>query len=371
MELINLAIIAGVRAQYVKMASIQRTINRWNENQRKYKYQCYFINSGQHYDDDLAGIFIKELDIQFNYDFTGTYDNLRPINIFSDMIIKIYDALSQIPERIHWVIVFGDANTTLAGALAASRKGIKLIHIEAGQRSGFKSPEEINRITTDHISDVRFVSSKHYLDKLGKEGITENVFWSGDIIYDLIKELESSIAPGIKELGNSKYVLASIHREENVVSDEIMKNVMGALNEYSKPVAFIAHPRVRRRLKELGLDSLKNVKVFNTLSYHEMIGAIKGCEFLFTDSGAFQRESYYLHKRCLTRQNEPHWESLIKAEIHKTVGTQKKEISEGIHWMESKIRTGEYPLIDDFGSGTAGASILNCIVSLTKQYYNF
>lgn len=369
MKTINLAVIAGVRAQYIKMASFQRAIKRWNQINGE-KIRGIYINSGQHYDDDLAGIFLKELDVQFDYDLTGEYSNLRPINIFGEMIVKLYDVLSQIPDVVHWTIVFGDANTTLAGALAATRKGIKLVHIESGQRSGYKSPEEVNRITTDHISDICFVSSQHYQNRLEKEGITRNVYWSGDIIYDLIKELEPTILPGLNGFDNNNYVLASIHREENVLSDEIMRNVMVSLNNYKKNIAFIAHPRVRQRLRELELDNLDNIKIINTLSYHEMIAAIKGCYFLFTDSGAFQRESYYLGKRCLTRQNEPHWESLIRAGIHKTVGSKKEDILYGFNWVEDQIQNKNYPTIDDFGEGAAGLYILQHIVRLTKQYYN-
>ncbi len=369
MKTINIAIIAGVRAQYIKMASFQRAISRWNQTNDE-KIRGFFINSGQHYDDDLAGIFFKELDIRFDYDLTHTYLNIRPINIFGEMVIKLYDVLSQIPDDIHWAIVFGDANTTLAGALAATRKGIKLIHVESGQRSGYKSPEEVNRIATDHISDVHFVSSRHYQERLENEGITNHVYWTGDIIYDLIKEIEPSVLPGLSGFENQNYVLASIHREENVLSDEIMINVMRTLNQYTKKVAFIGHPRVRQRLRELNLHNLENIKLINTLGYHDMIAAIKGCSFLITDSGAFQRESYYLGKRCLTRQNEPHWESLIRAGVHKTVGTRSEDILDGFNWIENEIQKDRFPHIEDFGDGNAGISILHHIVSLTKQYYN-
>lgn len=369
MRTINLAVIAGVRAQYIKLAAFQRAVNRWNLVNEQ-KIRCYYINSGQHYDDDLAGIFLKELNVQFDYDLTNSYSGLRPITIFGEMIVKLHDVLKNIPEAPHWVIVFGDANTTLAGALAATRGGMKLIHVESGQRSGFKSPEEINRITTDHISDVCFVSSKHYIDRLETEGITNNVVWVGDIIYDLVKEIEKNIHSGLRGFENQNYVLASLHREENVLSDSILRTAMETLDQYKKKVLFIAHPRVRQRLKQLDLERLHNIEIVNTLNYHDMIAAIKGCYFIFTDSGAFQRESYYLGKRCLTRQNEPHWESLIKAGIHRTVGISKNEILDGFAWIEDRLTNHAYPSIDDFGNGNAGEGILECIARLTKQYYN-
>lgn len=364
---INLVIIAGIRAQFMKVAALQRAIQKWNDATSPYICATY-VNSGQHYDDDLAGIFIRELDIHFDCDLSSTYQDLRPIRILGDMIVQLYDLLDDISKPIDWVIVFGDANTTMGGAIAAAKRGLPVIHVEAGLRTGnLKSPEEINRIVADHVSTIHFVSSRQDVANLKAEGLTRNVVWTGDLIGDLVKQLSPTLPPSLTGYSPDEYVLSSLHREENLRSDTIMHNVLEALNEYSKRVVFIAHPRTRIKLKELGLYGLKNIDFLDTLPYKQMLSAIKGCAFVVTDSGAFQREAYYLGKRCLIRQDEPFWPSLVQADVHRTIGGDKCNIQLGFRWMEQVLASGEYPTVDDLGDGTAGDTMLRNIAMLTAS----
>ncbi len=366
---ITLAIIAGIRAQFIKLAAIQRAIKDWN-NSSTHPFNAISINSGQHYDDDLAGMFIRELNIGFDYDLTNKYQDKRPICLLGQMIPNLYDVLSQIKRPIDWVIVFGDANTTMAGAIAASKLGLPVIHVEAGLRTGDrKSPEEINRIVADHLAIIHFVSSKHDISNLLSEGLSSNVVWTGDLIGDFVENLASELHPNPFGYSAGEYVLASIHREENLSSDSILKNLMIFLSGYSKRVVFIAHPRTRSRFKELGFYNLKNIDYIDTLSYKETLATIMDCAFLVTDSGAFQRESYYLGKRCLIRQDHPFWPSLVEAGVHKVVSGDRANILQGFRWIENALQSEQYPKIDDLGNGNAGRRILETIVRLSKRSY--
>lgn len=364
---VKIVVIAGIRAQFMKLAAFQHAIKEWNISSAP-RFIPICINSGQHYDDDLAGIFIRDLGIKFDIDLTGKYQDLRPIWLLGDMTARIYDVLAEI-DPPNWVIVFGDANTTLAGALAAAKIGFPIIHIEAGLRIGdLRSPEEVNRIVTDHLSTVHFVSSKQDMTNLIREGLATNAIWTGDLIGDLVSQLLPTLNPTYGEYSAGKYILASIHREENVRSDMILHNVLYSLSSQKRNVIFITHPRVRSRLKDLDLHQLNNIQYVSTLPYKDMLSAMNGCAFLFTDSGAFQRESYYLKKHCLIRQDKPFWSSLVNANVHKAVGKSLYEISAGLHWAEQAIMESNYPVVDDLGDGNAGKRILKYIANITDSY---
>lgn len=363
---IRIVVIAGIRAQFMKLAAFQDAVSRWNAISTP-RFEAIYINSGQHYDDDLAGVFIQELGIRFDIDLTGTYGDLRPIRLLAEMIVHLHEALLDRIDLPDWVIVFGDANTTLAGSLAAAKLGLPVIHIEAGLRTGdFSSPEEVNRVVSDHLSRLHFVSSRRDMDNLAKEGLIETSFWTGDLIGDLVARLSSTIAPSLDGFQSGTYILASIHREENVRSDKILRNIIQSLNSFGRPVVFIAHPRVRERLKQLRLFELENIRYVNALPYKSMLSAIKGCAYIFTDSGAFQREAYYLRKRCIIRQDQPFWSALVNSGVHITVGTSPNSIFDGLKWAEKIILEGNYPVVGDLGDGSAGNKILHYIAQMTE-----
>ena len=362
---IDIVVVAGVRSQYMKMASFQRWINKWN-NENAINFNPIYINSGQHYDEDLAGSFIKELNVQFDYDLTGSYKSRRPVNIYGEMIVNVYEILEKIRKPINWFLVFGDANTTSACAIAASKFGVPVVHVEAGVRTGFRSQEETNRIIVDHMSSLLFVSSKRYIELLRKEGFaSDNIIFAGDLIKDLVIELSTEISMISPYSSSDEYILASLHREENLNSDDVIRNIMYALSHYQRKTIFITHPRTRKRLGELNLLNLPNIEYVTTLSYLTTLATIKAATFIVTDSGAFQREAFYLQKRCLTRQDEPHWASLIEGEVHRNIGRGLKDIQEGFDWIENALRT-PYPSLNDFGDGDAGKIILQALAQRTS-----
>jgi UDP-GlcNAc3NAcA epimerase len=366
-KFIHIVVIAGIRSQFMKLASLQMSIDAWNKTATTYKIQATYMNSGQHYDDELSKVFINELNVQFDHDLTGSYQNLDPVDMFGHMIIKIYNLLSRIKHSIDWVIVFGDANTTLAGALASKKAGIPLVHIEAGVRIYDRaSPEENNRVLTDHLADAHFVSDKTDIENLHKEGITKSVVWTGDLIGDLTKFISPTLPNSLDVYDPGSYVLSTLHRKENLQSDEITINFFQTLNKYHKRIVFIAHPSTRLRLEELKIFSeLDNFDFIEGLPYTQMISAIKGCDFIVTDSGALQREAYYLGKRCLIRQDKPFWKSLVTGNVHRAIGPTRLDINEGIEWVNKALEFN-YPKIAAFGEGGAGKKIMENLVRISS-----
>ena len=363
MKSINVIFIVGIRSQYIKLASMQRAVQKFNIDS-EIKINPTYINTGQHYDYELSQ-FISELDIHFDYTFE--YEDKNPLSILGTMQTKLGECINEIriKQNIHWLVVFGDANSTLAGAIIASRLHIPLIHVESGVRTGDKSsPEEINRIVADHIAQVHFVSSEIDEKNLIKEGLVNNNFYSGDIVYDLVLDLSQEIKSGYKDFQNG-YILCTIHREENLQSSLILENILNVLSTYKRKVVFITHPRTKSVIDKLKLKYLENIFFTSGIPYMELLSAIKGCSFLVTDSGALQREAFYLKKRCLIRQDIAFWQSLTQAGIHKTFTNSKEDFIEKLEWVEQAI-LNDYPTYSDFGNGTATNVILKKIVELSE-----
>ena len=364
MNTLKIAFIAGIRAQFVKLASLQATIQDWNLTAEDTISPIY-INAGQHYSESLSTSFVRELGIHFDIDLTPFHVDRRPITILSSMIVELYRTLREV-DQLRWAVVFGDANTTLAGAIAAAKAGVPLIHVEAGVRVGniFRQ-EEQNRVIADHLASLRFATSHVDMQNLSYEGLGQNSFWIGDLVYDLVLRLIPQLPDTFENYVTGNYVVATLHREENLASDNILYSFVTALNNHQRPVIFFLHPRTSQRLEDLGLMGIPNFDYRSGGSYLEMLSAVKNCAYLVTDSGALQRESFYLKKRCLVRQNEPFWHSLVKHGAHLQVGSNLDELMTGFDWMEQLILK-PYPVIDDLGNGTAGLQFIQQVTHLNR-----
>ena len=361
---VSIVVVAGIRPQFIKVAALQSGIQKWNENS-SIQIDATYVNVQQHYDDELAGSIVRELGIHF--DHVCTYQSYRFAGMLADMIVHVTDAIRRVAEgtSVDWVVVIGDANTTLAGAIAAMKLSYPLIHIEAGVRTGdMRSPEEVNRIVVDHLANCHFVSSKDDVYNLAREGIGDHVIWTGDILYDFVKHRAAKLPVGYGPYADDEYVLASIHRQENLDSAETMRNIMRALSNHPRHVLFVTHPRTRKRLLDLQISEFDNIRFLSALTHDQMISAIKGCAFVITDSGGLQREAYYLGKRALIRQDVPFWPCLTRAGAHKAIGVQLDQIQQGLSWIEGALKTLRYPSIADLGDGNAVTSVLQSIVSL-------
>lgn len=342
---INIVVIAGVRPQFTKIAALQLAIAKFNKSANT-KIQPVYINTGQHYDPELAQSFIDEQNIRF--DFQLSHSNKHPIHILGSMIIGVYQILDNLDSPTDWVIVNGDATTALAGALAAARKKIPVVHVEAGMRSGnLIEPEEINRRMIDHISSLHVCTSRAAVENLKNEGIINTVFWPGDLTFEFIEEYAKRLPAGIEPYPVGEYIIATLHKDDNISSDETLSNFVFALSSHNRPVIFITHPRTRKRLIELNLLNVHGVSFLNSLPYNKMLSALKGCAFVVTDSGGLHREAYYFRRRCLVRRDSGGWSKLIALGIHKRIGRKFEDIINGLEWIEAAIQEGEYHHNDD------------------------
>jgi UDP-GlcNAc3NAcA epimerase len=363
---LNLLVVAGIRSQYVKLAAFQTATREWNASGLP-PVSCTYINGGQHYDDVLARQYIEELGVVFDIDLTPRFASREPMRLTADMIVYLYEAFRSLRPGADWVITFGDANTTLAASLAAAKAGIRLVHVESGVRLGtFASSEEINRVVADRLAHVRFASTHRDQDNLCREGLGDLSYWVGDIIFDLVVRLKPRLHEVASRFGvGSEYVLASLHRAENVDSGQILEDALIALQRLGRPALFLAHPRARRAAEYVRRNGLSHVVVVEGLGYVDTLSAMASARFVFTDSGAFQREAYYLEKRCLIRQDRAFWQSLVDSGAHATCGSDGEGMATGLLDMDHRVSLGgPYPKLDDFGSGRTGHDILQYLSEL-------
>jgi UDP-GlcNAc3NAcA epimerase len=362
---ITIVAIGGIRPHFVKLAALRRIIAKFNERSET-RIDVVYINTGQHYDDELAGALIRELDLRF--DLTLTHSNRKPIHILCNMIMGICEILEELEEEPDWVMVIGDANTSLAGAIAATKSKYPVIHVEAGTALGnVQSPEVINGKVIEQLATVYFCASKLAIDRLKAVGVSDNIFLVGDITRSFVIEYSRSLPCGYGSYPPGEYVLVTMHREENLGSEETMRNILEVMSDYHKKVLFVTHPRTRQRLQKLNLLGLRNIEYLPALPYGQMLSTIKGCSFLITDSGGLQREAYHLKKRCLVRSDVEFWPSLTQAGIHRLIGTDEGGIREGLEWMELTLASGEYGNVDDLDDDTGIEDALHSLVRLSAR----
>jgi UDP-GlcNAc3NAcA epimerase len=347
---IRVVVVAGIRPHFVKLAAIRSAIAEYNRDSKS-QINPLYLNTGQHYDDQLAGAFIRELDLRF--DITLKHHTRRPIALLSSMITGVYDALQSLESKADYVIAIGDANTTLAAAIAAAKSGHPIVHIEAGTALlDAQTQEAINGRVVSQLSTLHFCASRQAVERLAKIGISKNVFLTGDITRDFVIAYSRSLPSGYASYEVGEYVLVTIHRQENLDSEDTMTNLLTTLSNHETKVLFVAHPRTHRRLCELNLLELGNIEYVPALPYGQMLSAVKGCSFIVTDSGGLQREAYYLRKRCLLRLDVEFWPSLTQAGVHRLVGRDQESIEAGLEWMRAALAAQYYDRADEL-DGTA------------------
>lgn len=355
----KLITILGARPQFIKAAILSRHIRETNEITEK------IIHTGQHYDTNMSEIFFKELNIPEPDINLGIGGGTHGKNT-GRMIEKIETHLIQ--ESPDAVLVYGDTDSTLAGAIATTKLNIPLIHIEAGLRShNRKMPEEINRILTDHISDYLITPSQNASQNLKKEGITEEkIHQYGDIMYDAVlyyTQLAQEKSTILKRLSLTKeeYLLVTIHRAENVDTIERLKEIIEALNECGKKVIFPIHPRTKQKIKKAELRFNKNVIVTEPVGYLDMINLEKNASLIITDSGGVQKEAYYHKTPCLTLRTETEWTELIETGWNRLCEIEKKTILAQITAATTKGSNTKL-----YGDGTTAKKILTKLKGISN-----
>ncbi|HEU4684004.1 MAG TPA: UDP-N-acetylglucosamine 2-epimerase (non-hydrolyzing) [Nitrospira sp.] len=313
--------IVGARPQFIKASPLSLELRR--------RHREILVHTGQHYDHGMSDIFFKDLGIPAPDYHLGIGSGSHGAQT-GGMLSAIEQVLEK--ERPQAVIVYGDTNSTLAGALAAVKLHIPVAHIEAGLRSFNRSmPEEINRVVADHVSTWLFTPSATSRDQLAQEGISSGVHVVGDIMYDaLLMHLEraeqrSRILHRL-ELAPKSYYLATIHRAENTDSQDRLTRLFGTLNRLERPVILPIHPRTSQKLREYRIEPGPNVRCLDPLGYLDMLNIQKEAACVLTDSGGVQKEAYYLEVPCITLRTETEWIETTTAGWNRVCGTDEEQI---------------------------------------------
>lgn len=351
--------LVGARPQFIKEAVVGAEVRRrgaWNH---------ILVHSGQHYDENMSGTFFDELDIlppQYNMG-VGSATHAEQT---ADAMCKFEKILLE--EKPDMVILYGDTNTTLAGALTASKLHIPIAHVEAGPRTYNKLfPEEVNRVLTDHVSDLLFACTSLNVENLAKEGIVEGVYNVGDVMYDLYLKMTDKFTPEAEMdrygLFPGRYIVATIHRDFNTDDKKALSSILNGLNTATEKcgltVVLPLHPRTRDRVARFGLEKrLKRITVTDPLSYLELMSLTRNARFVVTDSGGFQKESYWAGKRGILPMPQGGWQEITDTGWHTLMNDVADADWESL--ISNILEPFDYPA-NIFGDGKAAEKIVKTI----------
>ncbi|MFO7525185.1 MAG: UDP-N-acetylglucosamine 2-epimerase (non-hydrolyzing) [Ignavibacteriaceae bacterium] len=315
--------VVGARPQFIKSVPVSRELLQNNINE-------VVVHTGQHFDHNMSDIFFQQLNIP-EPSYSLNINNLPHGQMTGQMLIKIEEVL--LKENPDLVMVYGDTNSTIAGALAAAKLNVKVAHIEAGLRSfNMQMPEEINRIITDRISTYLFCPTDTAVINLKNEGFTNfdcKIIQSGDVMYDsvlLFSEIERKPSIAIED----EFILCTIHRQENTDNTSRLNSISEALLIISENNKIILplHPRTKKKFEKLEIfKHLRNKVIFtNPVGYLEMIYLLKRCRLVMTDSGGLQKEAYFFDRPCLTLRDETEWVELVDNGYNLICGSDTESI---------------------------------------------
>jgi UDP-N-acetylglucosamine 2-epimerase (non-hydrolysing) len=349
----KLASIIGARPQFIKCAPLSHTIRREHEE--------IILHTGQHYDPGMSDVFFDELGIprpDYNLGIgSGTHGEQT-----GRMLIEIEKIL--VKEQPDLVMVYGDTNSTLAGALAASKLHIRVAHVEAGLRSFDRTmPEEINRVLTDHISDLLFCPTRTAVTNLANEGITDHVYNVGDVMVDALEknrkiaEERSTIITDL-DLTPDEFMVATVHRPSNTDNKENLSSIVKAFCSTGETIVFPVHPRTEKYLREYGLfDTLcEHVRAIPPVGYLDMLKLMAYSGKILTDSGGIQKEAYMLGVPCVTLRENTEWVETVEDGWNVLVGADYGKIVDAIMGFEGAGRQSGV-----FGRGDASERILEIL----------
>ncbi len=356
--------VVGIRPQYIKMSILMGLLDKDKDIEQT------IVNTGQHYDYKMAQLFFEELkipDADYNLEVgSGTHAEQT-----AKMLLGLEKLMME--KKPDLVLVIGDGNSTLAAALAAEKLQIKVAHIEAGVRSYNRiMPEEINRVLTDHISDILFAPTENAKKILLKEGIEKSrIFVPGDVTADVFSKniLQAEKSAISKSLGlkSKEFILLTLHRAENVDEKNKLRRMLTALSKFDN-VVFPIHPRTKKRIDEFGLSNLvDNMKLIEPLGYFDFLNVLKNASVVVTDSGGVQKEAMLAKTPCVTARSETEWVETIEAGANIVVGDDPKKIEDGIKKMR-KINMEKLSQV--FGDGKASEKIVDIIKTSLISHKN-
>ena len=371
----KLVTIVGARPQFIKAAAVNRAIQNLNKSRKR--IQEILVHTGQHYDVLMDKVFFDELELPRPLYHLGVGSGSHAKQ--TGLMLERIEAVLQI-EKPEVVVVYGDTNSTLAGALAAAKLNIPVAHVEAGLRSYDRAmPEEINRLLTDHLSALLFCPTDQAVRNLLKEGIedgkTRSVKNVGDVMYDSIlyyskkAEKKSTI---LEDLGLwnpqsaipiPQYYLVTLHRAENTDDPKRLRSILKALDELARkvPVILPLHPRTRKMMNSYHLSSkFKDVRRIEPVSYLNMLKLERNAKAILTDSGGVQKEAYWFKIPCVTLRNETEWSETVRSGWNKLVGTDPRKIVQEVNQLEKRRPAEKRKGI--FGDGKASEDIVRKLI---------
>ncbi|MBY6037085.1 UDP-N-acetylglucosamine 2-epimerase (non-hydrolyzing) [Fictibacillus nanhaiensis] len=315
--------VLGARPQFIKAAPVSRELRK--------NHKELIIHTGQHYDKNMSDIFFEELHIP-KPDFHLGIGSASHGKQTGEMLAKIEEIILE--EKPDYVLVYGDTNSTLAGALAAAKLHVPVVHIEAGLRSfNKKMPEEINRIMTDHVSEYLFCPTDTAVHNLTSENMMHNVINVGDVMYDAV-EYNRQLAESNSDILNTyglttkEYHLITVHRAENTDDPEKISTILEAFSEIEEVKVWPMHPRTKHVIERLNLslDSIPNLMIVEPVGYLDMLRLESNAKKILTDSGGVQKEAYFMEVPCVTLREQTEWVETLEGEANILVGTDKEKI---------------------------------------------
>lgn len=343
--------IVGARPQFIKAAPVSRILRQHHDE--------YLVHTGQHYDDAMSDLFFRQLSIpapNVNLEVGSGRHGAQ-----TGAMLPGIESIA-IEQRPDWMLIYGDTNSTLAGALVAAKLHIPVAHVEAGLRSyDRRMPEEVNRVVADHLSDLLLCPTGTAVANLAKEGIADGVLMVGDVMFDAFRQnLEvarrSSRILAELRLEKDGYQLLTVHRAENVDQPALLGAILRGVADSGKRVVFPVHPRTRAALSSSGAKPGPNVVLVDPVGYLEMLILEENAEAVVTDSGGVQKEAYFAGRPCITLRRQTEWTETVSAGWNVLVGTDAAAIAESMRGFRPR---GVRP--DLFGDGHAAERVVEAL----------
>lgn len=342
--------IIGARPQFVKEAIIQDEINKFKEIDE------VVVHTGQHYDSNMSNVFFEVLNMR-KPDYNLGIKASKHGEMTGKMLIELEEIM--LKEKPDIVLLYGDTNSTLAGAIAASKLKINIAHVEAGLRQEPKDmPEETNRVLTDRISSYLFTPSKLAIENLQAEGITNNVHFTGDVMYDVFLKMKPKFDYSLMDilsLKKNNYLVMTMHRDFNVDIPEKLEKILRDVNRISKEIKVVLpiHPRTKKRIEEFGLENLtENIIIIEPIDYLKLMGLTENCYKIITDSGGYQKEAYFAGKQAAIIMPDTSWRELTDSGLNILITEDKV--------YDSIMNNSQVEYISNiYGDGTAAKKIIS------------
>lgn len=344
--------IVGARPQFIKAAAVSRVLRE--------RHAEVLVHTGQHYDYEMSGIFFDGLDLPCPDTNLGVGSGSHGAQT-SAMLKGVEDVL--LAERPDYLVIYGDTNSTLAGALAASKLSVPVAHVEAGLRSfNRRMPEELNRVVADHLSDLLLCPSDTAMHNLASEGITRNAHQVGDVMLDVLtwaqQRLSAKPSGTLERLGLTKqdYLLATVHRSENTDDPARLTQIVNAFNALDEPVVFPIHPRARKAITDAQCKIESHVRLIDPVGYLDMVALTGAARMVLTDSGGLQKEAYWLGVPCITMREQTEWVETVETGWNNLAGYESARIIDAVHNFRPG---GSHPPL--YGDGFAAARCVDLL----------